>query len=217
MDGRLRPDAKKNFAPEFARDNPALDRVVFGPEIHDFFRDLLGGDVRHFDYKWFRAIGPGDGTPPHCDIVYMGRGTFDLYTAWIPYGEVDLELGGVMILERSHELKGRLKSYLERDVDTYCLNKPGHHGWQGGGSLSKNPVTLRRRFARRWLTAEYWPGDVLIFGMATVHASLDNRSEDRLRLSSDTRYQLASEPVDERWIGENPIGHSEAGKRGRIC
>ena len=29
-----------------------------------------------------------------------------------------------------------------------------------------------------------------------------------IRLSSDTRCQLASEPVDERWIGENPIAHS---------
>jgi hypothetical protein len=50
-----------------------------------------------------------------------------------------------------------------------------------------------------------------------IHASLDNRTTDRVRISTDTRYQLASEPIDERWIGENPIGHGMAGKRGRIC
>jgi len=52
--------------------------------------------------------------------------------------------------------------------------------------------------------------------MATVHASLDNQST-RLRLSSDSRYQLASEPADERWIGPNPIAHGPAGKKGKAC
>ena len=33
----------------------------------------------------------------------------------------------------------------------------------------------------------------------------------------EMRYQRASEPIDERWIGVNPPGHSSAGKRGRTC
>jgi len=53
--------------------------------------------------------------------------------------------------------------------------------------------------------------------MHTVHASLDNKTEDRIRFSSDSRYQPVSLPADERWVGENPIAHSMAGKRGRIC
>ena len=52
--------------------------------------------------------------------------------------------------------------------------------------------------------------------MFTVHAGLDNRS-DRVRLSSDSRYQPASKPADERWIGPNPIAHGAAGRRGKIC
>jgi len=52
--------------------------------------------------------------------------------------------------------------------------------------------------------------------MATVHASLDNQT-NRFRLSSDSRYQLASEPADERWIGAHPAGHGPAGKKGKIC
>jgi ectoine hydroxylase-related dioxygenase (phytanoyl-CoA dioxygenase family) len=59
-------------------------------------------------------------------------------------------------------------------------------------------------------------GDVIVFSMFTVHASLDNRS-DRVRLSSDSRYQPASASADERWIGANPVGHGQAGKRGKIC
>jgi hypothetical protein len=53
--------------------------------------------------------------------------------------------------------------------------------------------------------------------MFLVHASLDNRTANRLRLSSDCRYQRASEPVDDRWVGPQPPGHGTAGKRGRVC
>lgn len=74
---------------------------------------------------------------------------------------------------------------------------------------------IAAREARRTL-AEFHAGDVLTFGMGTVHASLDNHS-NRFRLSSDSRYQLACEPVDERWVGEKPIGHGVAGKKGKIC
>ena len=55
-------------------------------------------------------------------------------------------------------------------------------------------------------TSSFEMGDVLIFGMYTMHASLDNTT-NRFRLSTDTRYQRADEPVDERWIGDNPIAH----------
>jgi len=68
----------------------------------------------------------------------------------------------------------------------------------------------------RWLTTDFKAGDVLSFGMGTVHASLDNHS-NCFRLSSDSRYQLASLPVDERWVGRNPIGHGIAGNQGRAC
>ena len=59
-------------------------------------------------------------------------------------------------------------------------------------------------------------GDFLTFGMFVVHAAVDNRTENRFRVSSDSRYQRASEPIDERWIGEDPPGHSTK-QAGRIC
>ena len=80
-----------------------------------------------------------------------------------------------------------------------------------------NPPAVRNKFGGRWLTTEYRAGDFLTFGMFMVHASLDNRSGNRLRISSDTRYQRASEPIDERWVGVNPPAHGPNGKRGLIC
>lgn len=205
--------------------NEPLKKLLYTGRMMELYNRLLGGPVRHYDFTWFRAMPGGcSGTYPHCDVVYMSRGTLNLYTAWTPIGDVPLEVGGLMILEDSHRKADKLRNYLSRDVDVYCTNHPdaadiesGKKLWQDwDGRLSSNPVTLREKLGGRWLTTEFEAGDVLTFGMATVHASLDNHS-NRYRLSSDSRYQLASEPADHRWIGENPIGHGAAGKRGKIC
>jgi len=66
------------------------------------------------------------------------------------------------------------------------------------------------------LSTNYQAGDVLVFTRYTMHAGMDNQT-NRLWISTDTRYQLASEPIDQRWIGKNPIGHGPAGKIGMIC
>ncbi len=214
------------FQPDLAHDNEPLHRLLYGGRMIEFYERFLGGPVRHYDFTWIRTIAPGHGTHPHGDVVFMGRGTHDLYTAWTPLGDVDYELGGLMILEDSHRLRSLREGYLRRDVDEYCENVPGEeeyakagstmYGWRWDGRLSDDPVELRRELGGRWLTAEYRAGDLLTFTTYTIHASLDNRSK-RIRLSSDSRYQLASDPIDERWIGEEPVGHGPAGKRGRIC
>jgi len=210
---------------DFANQIAPLQAVLYAGPMMELFRDLFGGPVRHFDFTWFRAqMGGAPGIYPHCDIVYMGRGTPKLHTAWTPLGDIPMEMGGLMILENSHRQTDRLRKYLSRDVDTYCTNYPdaaeieaGKKQWQDwDGRLTNNPVTLREKLGGRWLTTEYQMGDVLVFTMATIHASLDNQT-NRYRLSSDSRYQLASEPVDDRWIGEKPKAHGVAGKRGKIC
>jgi hypothetical protein len=217
------PGKEMPFRGDLALKNPALARVVFGPELDAFYAALFGEPVRHFDHVWFRAICPGQGTPPHCDLVYMSRGTHQLLTCWIPYGEVPLEVGGLMVLEDSHLKSDRLKHYLDVDVDVYCENDPkqvakvkGTSAWVHPGWLTYNPVVLQKRLGGRWLTAAYHPGDFLTFKMNLIHASLDNHS-NRIRLSSDTRYQRASQPADERWVGPDPAGHGPRAKRGMIC
>jgi ectoine hydroxylase-related dioxygenase (phytanoyl-CoA dioxygenase family) len=144
-------------------------------------------------------------------------------TCWLPYGDISFELGGLMVLEGSHQRMDLLESYVYRDVDGYCENKPKDvenakaGKWAFTGTLSHNPPAVVNKFGGRWLTTEFEAGDFITFGMFLVHASLDNRTENRLRISSDARFQRASEPIDERWVGVNPPGHTLAGKRGRIC
>jgi len=210
--------AAKNLPPNIARavvrENAPLRDVVFSTRLLKFYEKLLGNDVRHYDHIWTRVVAPGEGTAPHCDLVYMGRGTHDVMTAWIPYGDVSLDLGGLMLLEKSHTQTERLRKYLASDVDTYCENRgPYKHK---SGLLSSNPASLREKMGGRWLTAEFRMGDLLTFGMKLVHASLDNQTR-AFRMSSDSRYQLASEPIDERWVGPDTEEYSERNRIGKIC
>jgi ectoine hydroxylase-related dioxygenase (phytanoyl-CoA dioxygenase family) len=225
MEAIIREGAETAFRPDLTEENAPLQKLLYHGRIIEFYRDLFGEPVRHYDFTWLRAMSPGKGTQPHCDIVYMGRGTREkLRTAWVPLGDVSFQLGGLMILEGSSRKHERLRAYLERDVDTYCANgrhaaeiESGAKSWEWNGSLSRDPASLREKLGGRWLTAEFRAGDLLTFSMHTVHASLDNATPDRIRFSSDSRYQPVSLPADERWIGEKPVGHGLAGKRGRIC
>ena len=223
MDGVLKQDVKVSFRPDLTRKSAALAKVLFAGPMMSFFVGFLESDIRHFDYIWLRAVSPGKGTAPHGDSVFMNRGTTDLFTAWTPLGDIDRQLGGLIVLENSHKLDEIRSTYGQRDVDTYCEDDPNAEEyrttgkWAWNGQLSDDPVALREQLGKRWLTADYRAGDLLIFTMYTLHASLDNQSADRLRLSSDTRYQRASEPIDERWIGDDPIAHGPGGKKSIIC
>jgi ectoine hydroxylase-related dioxygenase (phytanoyl-CoA dioxygenase family) len=183
---------------ESVRTGKAYTDLVLHPALLSFYERYLGGAPRCFDFKWPRFVRPGEGTGLHCDIVYVGRGTRNLWSTWIPVGDVPRIEGSLMLLENSHRAADQLQDYWEKDADRDKI------GW-----LSDDPVTLQRELGGRWLTTDFRAGDVICFSVYLAHASLDNRSPaGRCRLASDTRYQLASEPLDERWNGDisNPHG-----------
>ena len=80
------------------------------------------------------------------------------------------------------------------------------------GEWSTDAIDFVRQRETRLLSAEFSAGDLLVFGMDTLHGSLDNHSSiGRARLSCDVRYQPASDPLDERYFGPNPSGASGRG------
>jgi hypothetical protein len=220
LDGIAAPRSERRDYPEagwadqaaFAKDlrtGSAIRELCHRGRIIQFFEEFLGGTVRPLDFVWVRTVRAGGSTGCHYDRVYMGRGTPNLFTAWIPIGDVPLTDGALLLLENSHRLEELKQTYGAIDVDRDAEKNP-----YGGGWLSTNPVEVQERYGGRWLTADFKAGDLLVFTMVTLHCSLDNQSPvNRIRLSSDSRYQLASEPVDERWIGEDPIAHGAAAKR----
>ena len=213
-------DYRTDGSAESLRDCLPLNELLYKGRMISFFERFLGGDVLCFKHIWFRAKDSVTckATPPHSDILYMGRATHNLFTAWVPYTDVSYDMGGLMILEKSHQLD-ELESYCERDIDVYDANQDdaplietGKKLWQKSGEYSLDAISTREKLGGRWLTTEYRMGDVIIFSPYMIHATTDNYSP-RMRISSDTRYQLASEPADERWVGDNPVGHGLKAKR----
>lgn len=205
--GKLKPGTEENDAvigeankgASFlgTHDQPrAFLDLVNGERVMSFFDRFLDEPSMTYDYKWARAMGTGDFSGAHYDIVYMGRGTDNLYTVWTPLGDVSHEMGGLAILLGSHRLEQVKATYGRMDVDRDKVR-----GW-----FSNDPLEVIEKFGGRWATAEFRAGDAIVFGMYTMHGSLTNQT-DRYRLSCDTRYQRKSDPVDERWIGKKPKGH----------
>ncbi len=222
-DGVVDPNASTAFMPKLAHDNPALNSLLYDGPMMALFHRFFGGPVRHFDYTWVRCKGGRQGcqpTYPHYDIVYMGRGTDKLVTAWMPLGDVPCAMGGLLILENSHRLAELRRGYARFDVDRVCGNRPDgrpDREWEGDfGWYSADAFKVQRSFGGRWLTANYRAGDLLLFSMYTMHCSMDNQT-DRFRLSTDSRYQPAGEAIDERWIGQDPPAHGDRAKRETIC
>ncbi len=177
----------------------AVRAVLEAPELFDFYSRFFDEPVTTYDFKWLRAVGHEEFTGAHYDVVYMGRGTDRLMTCWVPLGDIDIEQGVLAICEGSHNAPGFEK--LRRTYGRMDVDRDRVEGW-----FSRDMKEIVSRFGGRWKTASFRAGDILTFGMYTLHASTTNVT-DRWRLSCDVRFQPASAPIDERWIGDNPIGH----------
>jgi ectoine hydroxylase-related dioxygenase (phytanoyl-CoA dioxygenase family) len=199
-DGVIAPDARGVFMGGAMRDQPkmqALYELVSNEKLLDFFSDLLGGAAMTYDYKWPRAVGAEENTGAHYDIVYMGRGTKQLYTMWTPLGDLPYDLGTLAMCLGSQHFDQVKQTYGQVDIDR---DQVSH------GNFSDDPLELVEQFGGQWATTEFKAGDVIIFGMFMMHASTNNQT-NRYRLSCDTRYQLCTEPIDERWMGKKPKAH----------
>ena len=119
-------------------------------------------------------------TPPHQDHFYI-RGAVETYSCWMPLGEVPPELGGLAVWPGSHRL-----GFVEHSAQ--------FAGAVGGRGV--HPDELARPDAPEWHSATFRPGDALFFHAFTVHKALPNLSGNRMRLSTDNRYQRPNDPIE---------------------
>lgn len=184
-------------------EGPAVRAVINGPRITAAMTELFGEPAAHFSFAWLRAMTAGRASPLHVDHPYMNRGSAALVTCWTPMGSVGLDEGPLFIVEGSHTWPDLRDQFEGLDVDREP-DRPGH--------LKDNAADLARREGTRLLTTAFAPGDCLVFGMFTAHAAFDNGSTSgRVRVSCDTRFQPASDPMDERFSGPNPPAHGGMG------
>lgn len=184
--------------------------VLEGAPLRAAVAALLGeapDALRTFDYKWLRAMPRKLFTGAHMDAVYMARGSPRLLTCWVPFETAaTLELGALAMYRGSHAAPGGL----ERLRATYGrLDTEAEPGFVGTGWFTEDPAEVAAldsappgsgQEARGWVSGDYGAGDVIIFGMHTLHMSTANLT-DSVRISCDVRWQAAAEPIDERYVG----------------
>jgi len=186
---------------------PTFIEVVESPKVTEFFDKLYDEKSQVFDHHWVRCVPKDAFTGFHYDIIYMGRGAQDVYSMWTPFGDCPLEQGGLVVCPGSHKYTRLIETYGTADVDRDNL------GREKDGHISKDPFEVIEKFGAKLATTNYEAGDVMIFGMFFLHASLTNIN-DTYRFSADVRYQRSSAPKDERWFGKNPKGHYRWGTPG---
>ena len=127
-------------------------------------------------------------TPSHQDHFFI-RQTERFRTVWIPLTPIERKVGGLAVAARSHH-RGLLEHVEHETAYSYIFRGRKQRG-----------VPLES-IGQTWLTADYRPGDMLVFHSLMIHRALPNTS-DRIRLSLDTRYQPLSEP--RTWQAEKTI------------
>lgn len=154
------------------------------PALLEIFETLFQEEVLVHPRNIARIIFPQAKqftTPPHQDFIHI-QGTEDTWTSWIPLASCPEELGGLAVLAGSHK-------------DGLFEVKP----MLGAGGLGIETEAM----PHQWVYSVFEPGDVVLFHSLTVHKGLPNRSEDKMRISVDFRYQGVSEPI----VGASLLPH----------
>ncbi len=170
-----------------------FDAFTRTPVLAEVATALVGGPVellprrilRHYDRSARKA------SRAHVDYDYMDRGSDDLVTAWVPLGDCPVECGGILYLERSHEIAPAQLEPLRDHTDRPHDRRP----------ISHDLGRTARELGGRWLWTDFRAGDVVLHSPHLVHATLDNTS-DAMRLSADLRFRRRDAAADDRWNGD---------------
>ena len=181
----------------------SLRTVTNGKVLENIFTRIFEAPSIGFDFIFLRAVAGGKFTHMHCDAGFFTRKTQKVLTCWLVFTEVTLDRGPLFIIEGSHNFKEIQEKYNGFDVDIHKNKK---------ATIDIHPVEFAKKRNTKILTAEFKPGDALIFGMYTVHGTFENHAKDnKIRLTCDIRFQPKNEPKDPRYFGVKPGGTTGAG------
>ena len=181
----------------------SLRTVTNGKVLENIFTRIFEAPSIGFDFIFLRAVAGGKFTHMHCDAGFFTRKTQKVLTCWLVFTEVTLDRGPLFIIEGSHKFRDIQEKYNDFDVDIHKNKK---------ATIDIHPVDFAKKRNTKILTAEFKPGDALIFGMYTVHGTFENHAKDnKIRLTCDIRFQPKNEPKDPRYFGVKPGGTTGAG------
>lgn len=158
---------------------PRFHNFPCQPALMAIAQRLLDGEVMVHPRRIGRVTFPGSiawTTPPHQDYFYI-RGSVETYSCWVPLGDCSMTLGGLAVWPGSHH-----RGFIEHSVK--------HPGAVGGHGVPVDETQAE------WHTSDFAVGDALFFRSCTIHKALPNLSSDRLRISTDNRYQRSKDDID---------------------
>ena len=166
---------------------PAVFGLLTSPRLLDLVEDLMGPEiysnpVQHIRMKVpKRAVAKGSYNglvsqiPWHQDngVILPEADESDILTIWMPITEATVENGCLQVIPRSHR----------GEIVPHCPQEKG--------------VAIPDKLipTERAVPLPMGPGSALLMTQRTVHSSLDNLTEDRVRISFDLRYQPIGQPT----------------------
>lgn len=210
IDGIFTGTSRRNERPEglgtfwkSISEGPAIRQLTHGKQLRRVMDQVFGEPSRPQDYIFLRVAVPGRSTGLHYDYPFFARGSQRVHTVWLALGEVTVEEGPLVVVEGSNRFSDLIKK--ASTIDYHSTTSPKV-------MVEPHPVELARQRQVKLLTTNFRPGDLVVFGMNTLHGSLDNQSQaGRVRLSCDIRFQPAADPLDDRYFGPNPKGTTGIG------
>ena len=181
----------------------SLRKITNGNNLKGVFSRIFGTSSIGFDFIFLRAVSGGKFTHMHCDAGFFTRKTQKVLTCWLVFTDITIDKGPLFIIEGSHKFSDIKTKYNGFDVDIHKHMK---------ATIDTDPITFAQQRNSKILTAQFRPGDALIFGMYTVHGTFENYADDKkIRLTCDIRFQPNNELKDPRYFGPNPTGTTGAG------
>jgi len=166
---------------------PAAFRLLSTPRLLDLVEDMIGPEiysnpVQHIRMKLPKRAVARSGysglvsqIPWHQDngVILPEADEAHILTVWMPLNDATVENGCLQVIPRSHR----------SDLIDHCPSEKG--------------VAIPEKLipTERAVPLPMRPGSVLLMTSRTVHSSLDNATEDQIRISFDLRYQPIGEPT----------------------
>ncbi|KAI8671895.1 hypothetical protein NCS57_00666000 [Fusarium keratoplasticum] len=141
----------------------------------------------------------------HYDQIFLRHGEDTVITAWVPIGDIKIDGGGLIYLEKGQEIGAQIEQdFTDRakaaGLTDEEMKNAYNRNMNGGGLLAEGPAGFAKEYNRRWLLTAYEAGDVVLHNSYAIHASCINHDKDNvIRLGTDLRYVDSSRPWDTRW------------------
>jgi hypothetical protein len=152
---------------------PSFLAVPEDPFFMQLMGHIVGGEALCHRLRIGRIVFPSNTaqtTPAHQDWHYI-RGAAETYTVWQPLVDCPIELGPLAVLAGSHRA-GFISHREDKSMKFASMGLQDDQLPPG-----------------QWVTGDFAAGDLVLFHSHTVHKALPNITPDRLRISTDNRYQ----------------------------